>query len=111
MNMNHKGYFAHVEYDQEDKILIGRVVGIRDGINFHGNNGEEVETAFVEAVDDYLALCKEIGQKPEKPYSGKISLRVSAEVHAAAASAAEAKGDSLNQWIKKTLEEKISAVS
>ena len=111
MNMNHKGYFAHVEYDQEDKILIGRIVGIRDGINFHGNNGEEVETAFVEAVDDYLALYKEIGQKPEKPYSGKISLRVSAEVHAAAASAAEAKGDSLNQWIKKTLEEKISAVS
>jgi predicted HicB family RNase H-like nuclease len=84
MNMNHKGYLAHIEYDQEDKILIGRVVGIRDGVNFHGNNGEE------------------IGQKPEKPYSGKISLRIPVEVHAAVATAAEARGDSLNKWIRET---------
>jgi predicted HicB family RNase H-like nuclease len=110
MNMKHKGYLAHVEYDQEDKILIGRVVGIRDGINFHGNNGEEIEAAFIDAVDDYLVVCEELGQKPEKPYSGKISLRVPAEVHAAVASAAETKGESVNQWIRETLEAKISAV-
>jgi predicted HicB family RNase H-like nuclease len=107
--MKYKGYLAHVEYDQEDKILIGRVVGIRDGINFHGNSGEEIEAAFIEAVDDYLAVCEKLGQKPEKPYSGKISLRVPVEVHAAVASAAEAKGDSVNQWIKEALEEKIRA--
>ena len=110
MNMNHKGYLAHIEYDQEDKILIGRVVGIRDGINFHGNNGDEIETAFIEAVEGYLAACGEIGQKPEKPYSGKISLRIPVEVHAAVATAAEARGDSLNKWIRETLEEKISAI-
>jgi predicted HicB family RNase H-like nuclease len=67
VTMRHKGYCAHVEYDQEDKILVGRVVGIKDGINFHGNNGDEIESAFTEAVDDYLATCEELGQKPEKP--------------------------------------------
>ena len=109
--MKHKGYFAHVEFDQEDKILIGRVVGIRDGINFHGHSTEEIEAAFIESVDNYLAACEELGQKPEKPYSGKISLRLPPEVHAAVATAAEAEGDSVNQWIRETLEEKIRAVS
>ena len=107
--MKHKGYSAQVEFDQDDKILIGRVIGIRDGINFHGNNAEEVEAAFIESVDDYLAACEALGQKPEKPYSGKISLRVPPSVHAAVAVAAEAKGDSVNEWIKQTLEEKISS--
>ncbi len=107
--MKHKGYSAHVEFDQDDKILIGRVVGIRDGINFHGHNGDEIEAAFIESVDNYLAACAELGQKPEKPYSGKISLRVPAEVHAAVAIAAETQGESINQFIRETLEEKIQA--
>jgi len=65
--MKHKGYCACVEFDQKDKILVGRVIGICDGINFHGTNVEEIEQAFVEAVDDYLDMCEELGQKPEKP--------------------------------------------
>lgn len=105
--MKYKGYSAHVEFDQDDKILVGRIVGIRDGINFHGDNGDEIEAAFVESVENYLAACAELGQKPEKPYSGKISLRVPIDVHAAVASAAEAKGDSVNQFIRETLEEKV----
>ena len=107
--MKHRGYCAHVEFDQEDKILVGRVVGIRDGINFHGESAQEVETAFIESVDNYLAACEELGQKPEKPYSGKISLRVPPEIHAAVATRAEAAGDSVNHWITETLEEKIRA--
>jgi len=107
--MKYKGYSARVEYDQEDKILIGRVVGIHDGVNFHGHSTEEIELAFIEAVDNYLGMCEEIGQAPEKPYSGKISLRVPPEIHAAVATAADADGDSVNQWIKEALEEKIRA--
>lgn len=108
--MKHKGYSAHVEFHQDEKILIGRVVGIRDGINFHGHNGDEIEAAFIESVDNYLVACAEVGQKPEKPYSGKISLRVPVDVHAAVATAAEAQGESVNQFIRETLEEKIQTL-
>lgn len=109
--MKHKGYCARVEYDQEDKILIGRVVGIRDGINFHGADGDEIERAFIESVDDYLAMCEELGQRPEKPYTGNISLRIKPETHAAVAIAAEMSGESINQWLNETIDEKVKAVS
>jgi predicted HicB family RNase H-like nuclease len=59
---------------------------------------EELETAFQEAVDNYLDASKELGQKPDKPYSGNLMLRVPAEVHAAVATAAEASGKSINLW-------------
>lgn len=107
--MKHKGYTACVEYDQEDKIFVGRVIGIRDGINFHGTTVNEIEEAFTEAVDNYLAMCEELGQKPEKPYSGRIALRINPETHAAIAVAAETSGESINQWIRDTLEDKIHA--
>ena len=65
--MKHRGYTACVEYDQEDKILVGKVIGIRDGINFHGTTKDEIKTALTEAVDNYLAMCEDLGQKPEMP--------------------------------------------
>lgn len=108
--LKHLGYCAHIEFDHENKIFIGRVVGIRDGVNFHGSSVVEIEHAFKESVEDYLATCKKIGQKPEKPYSGKISLRVPINIHAAVARAAESSGNSINSWITETLEEKIRTI-
>ena len=96
--MNCKGYYAKVEFDPEDHIFIGHIIGIRDVIGFHGESVAELEIAFHEAVDNYIAACKELGQKPNKPYSGNLMLRVPAEVHAAVAAAAESSGKSINQW-------------
>ena len=78
--MNYKGYFAKVEFDPEDHIFVGHIIGIRDIVGFHGESVEELETAFQEAVDNYLDACKELGQEPNKPYSGNLMLRVPAEV-------------------------------
>ena len=102
--MNHKGYFAKVEFDPEDHIFVGHVIGIRDVVGFHGKSVTELETAFREAVDNYLEACKKLGQEPNKPYSGNLMLRVPAEVHAAVAAAAEASGKSINQWAAGALE-------
>jgi len=102
--MNYKGYFAGIEFDAEDRIFVGRIIGIRDVISFHGESVTELETAFHEAVDDYLTACKELGQKPNKTYSGNLMLRVPAEIHAAVASAAEASGKSINQWAARVLD-------
>lgn len=104
--MKYKGYLARVEYDDDDKILVGHIVGIRDIICFHGESVTELETAFHESINDYLEACKKLGQEPNKPYSGKFMLRLPIEVHAAAAAAAEASGNSLNQWATKVFEEK-----
>jgi predicted HicB family RNase H-like nuclease len=96
--MDYKGYFARVEFDAEDRIFVGHVIGIRDVVGFHGESVDELEKSFREAVDNYLDACKKLDQKPNKPYSGNLMLRIPAEVHAAVASSAEANNKSINQW-------------
>jgi predicted HicB family RNase H-like nuclease len=54
--------------------------------------------AFEEAVDDYLDTSEKVARAPQKPYSGKLMLRVPPELHARAAMMAEAQGMSINQW-------------
>jgi predicted HicB family RNase H-like nuclease len=102
--MKYKGYSARIEYSDEDECLVGRVAGVRDIITFHGESVEEIRQAFVEAMDFYLETCAKRGDTPNKPYSGKLFLRVPPEVHAAVAVAAETSGKSLNQWALETFE-------
>ena len=101
--MNYKGYSAHIVYEADDDLLVGHIMNINDIISFHGASLKEIKSAFKEAVDDYLAYCKEIGKSPNKPFSGKVMFRIAPEVHAKAALAAQLKGISLNQWAQEVL--------
>jgi predicted HicB family RNase H-like nuclease len=103
--LEYKGYLGTVEAD--DGAFVGRVVGLRDVITFEGRTFAEVERAFRGSIDDYLAFCATRGEKPDRPYSGKIPLRLDPETHRRAALSAEAEGLSLNQWIAR----RIKAVS
>jgi predicted HicB family RNase H-like nuclease len=103
--MTYKGYAARIEYSDEDGCFVGHIAGIKDVIGFHGETVNELRAAFREAVDDYLATCEKLGRPPQKPYSGKLMLRIPPEVHARAAMMAEAQGKSLNQWAAEVLEE------
>ena len=100
--LEYKGYIGTVE--AEDGAFIGRVAGLRDVITFEGTSFAEVEQAFRDSVDDYLAFCAERGEAPDRPFSGKIPLRVSPETHRRAAMRAQAEGMSLNQWIARRIE-------
>lgn len=101
--INYKGYAAKVEYSDKDDCLIGHIAGINDVVGFHADSVSELHTAFEEALDDYIQTCSKIGRSPQKPYSGKIMLRVPPEVHARAAMLAEAQGKSLNSWMTELL--------
>lgn len=103
--MSHKGYTARVEYDDEDGIFFGRIAGIRDGVNFHGETVPELRAAFRTAVEDYISTCAKIGKPPQKPYSGQLMVRVDPAVHASAAIAAELSGKSLSKWTEEKLRE------
>lgn len=101
--MHYKGYSARIEYSEEDDCFIGHLAGINDIIGFHAHSVPELHAAFEEAVDDYLVTCQKAGRSPQKPYSGKILLRVPPEIHARAAMKAEASGKSLNAWVVELL--------
>ena len=101
--MMYKDYAARIDYSDDDGCFVGRVAGIRDMITFHGETVAELRRAFEEAVDFYLTTCAECGETPNKPYSGKLMLRLPPEVHARAAMMAAAHGKSLNQWAAEVL--------
>ncbi len=105
--MTFKGYTARVEYDERDNIFIGRILGIRSIISFHGENVTQLRSEFELAIHDYLVDCHAEGVQPEKPASGKLLLRVPTEIHGRALVAAKAAGKSLNQWATEILQQAV----
>jgi predicted HicB family RNase H-like nuclease len=101
--MTYKGYTAIVGFSAEDACLVGHIAGINDVIGFHADSVKEIRKVFHETVDDYLATCAKIGREPNKPYSGKLPLRLPPGLHARLAVQAEANGSSLNNWLVSTL--------
>ena len=100
--LEYRGYFGTIEAD--NGVFVGRVTGLRDVITFEGTTFSQVEQAFRDSIEDYLAFCAERGESPDRSYSGKIPLRVSPEAHRRAAMHAHAAGMSLNQWIAQRIE-------
>ncbi len=108
--MNYKGYIGKVEYDEENHIFSGEVINTRSVITFQGDSVKELETAFKESVDDYLAWCAQDGVEPEKPYSGKLNVRFQPELHQQATVAAKILGMSLNAFIARAVTNELKAV-
>ena len=70
-----------------------------------GASAAQLGKEFELSIDDYLKACEERGRTPDKPFSGKIPLRIPPELHRAASAAAKARGKSLSAWIAETVEE------
>jgi predicted HicB family RNase H-like nuclease len=102
--MEYRGYVGKVEIDNEAGILHGDVINIRDVITFEGTSVDGIQQAFRESVDDYLDLCTQRGESPEKPFSGKFVVRVPAELHRQAYIQAKLADKSLNGWVTDVLQ-------
>ena len=97
--LEYQGYTGHVEFDDEAGLFHGEVLDTRDVITFQGTSVEELRQAFRDSVDDYLDLCRERNEEPDRPFSGRMMLRLPPELHRHAYVAAKKEGKSLNQWI------------
>ncbi|WP_310602598.1 type II toxin-antitoxin system HicB family antitoxin [Anaerosporobacter sp.] len=102
--MEYKGYHATVGYDADDKIFIGEVFGIVDSLNFHGSSVDELEEMFHQSIDNYLHLCKECGQEPDKEFKGSFNVRIPSDLHRRIALEATKQSMTLNQYVTKALE-------
>jgi len=105
--MTYKGYIAKVEFDDEAKLLHGEVIGIGDVITFQADSVNEVESAFHDSVDDYLAFCAERGENPDKPLSGKFVARIGIPLHQKLAMLAQFHGKSINSLVEEFLEKEV----
>ncbi len=102
--LNYKGYTGRAEYDDESGLLHGEVLDLRDVVTFQGRSVDDLETAFRDSIDDYLEFCAQRGEVPDKPFSGRLMLRLPPELHRRVYVRAQHEGKSLNQWISEWLE-------
>lgn len=101
--MRYKGYEGSVAFDEEAEVFHGEVINTKDVITFQGSTVKELKKAFKDSIDDYLAFCEERGEKPEKPFSGNLVIRIDPELHKKLAIQAKKKRQSLNAFIEERL--------
>lgn len=102
--LEYKGYKGSVEYSKEDDCLFGKVQGLSKAvILYEGQTLEELRKDFENGVDDYLEGCKADGVEPCKPFSGRLNLRMSSDLHSRVAAFSASKGTTINDFINKAI--------
>lgn len=105
--LSYKGYHGTVEYSLEDQILYGKVVDINGLISYEGTTIAELTADFKEAIDDYLQMCKDHNEAPEKSFTGSFNVRISPQLHRQLALYAASHHQSLNSSVKEAVEKLV----
>ncbi|MGB7511568.1 MAG: hypothetical protein WBP54_09805 [Pelodictyon phaeoclathratiforme] len=58
-----KDYTGSVHFNADDEVFFGKIEGIEDLMSFEGDSIIELKKGFEEAVNDYLEICKNNGEK------------------------------------------------
>lgn len=103
----HKGYTGTINASIEDGCLHGQILFIDDIITYEGDTVNDIKTSFKEAVDHYLAYCKETGKPANKPYSGTFNVRVGQDLHRKAVEIAYHRGIKLNDFVTQALQSAV----
>ena len=110
--LEYKGYKGSVEYSKEDDCLCGKVQGLNKAlILYEGQTLDELRKDFENGIDSYLEGCKVDGIEPAKPYSGKLNLRMSSELHSQVAEAASSSGTTINDFINRAIKNALKHAS
>ena len=106
--LKYKMYVGSVQFDADDRIFHGRVLGINDVIGFEGSSVVELEQDFKSAIDDYFETCRKIGKEPEKPFKGAFNIRLDPYLHEMLVAGALSEGKTLNAFVKEVLLKAVS---
>ena len=96
--MTISGYQAVIAFDPDIQMFRGEFAGLNGGADFYAADVEGLKHEGEISLRLFLQACERRGIEPRKHFSGKFSLRVDPAIHEAAAMAAAAQGQSLNQW-------------
>lgn len=106
--LEYKGYCTKIEYSVDDKVLYGKIEGIKDLVSFESSSTDEIEKEFQLAVDDYLNYCADLGQSPDKAYSGSFNIRITPELHKQLYFDSIKNNCSINKSVEKAIEHYFS---
>jgi len=107
--MNYKGYWARINYSDEDKCFWGKVEELEnDLILFEGETVEELRKDFEDAIDMHIESCKRDKKEPKKQYRGSFNVRIKPELHKQAANIARTLNISLNQFVEMAISKQVN---
>ncbi len=107
--LEHQGFYGTVEYSSEDEVFYGKMIGINDLVTFEGDCVASLKNNFVEAVEDYIVLCQEVGKSPLKSFKGSFNVRLNPELHRKAFISAASSHISLNAFVESAIYDKLKA--
>lgn len=96
--MTINGYQAVIAFDPDIQLFRGEFVGLNGGADFYAADVAGLKHEGEISLRVFLESCARRDIEPRKHFSGKFSLRIDPATHEAAAAAAAAHGQSLNQW-------------
>lgn len=107
--MSIDGQQAVISYDPDIEMFRGEFVGLNGSAEFYAADVAGLHREGQLSLSVFIDECAKRGIEPRKNFSGKFVLRVAPEVHEAAAIAAAAQGESLNQWAAGAIKEAAHA--
>lgn len=105
--LKYNDFYGSVEYSATDECFFGKIIGLSDLVTFEGDSVKVLKESFIEAVDDYLIMCEQLGKDPQKTYKGSFNVRISPELHREAAVKASLRGLSLNALVEKAIDNEL----
>lgn len=99
------GQQAVITYDPDIEMFRGEFIALNGGADFYAADVAGLHREGELSLNAFMDECAKRGIEPRKSFSGKFVLRVSPDIHAAAATAAAASGESLNQWVAGVIKE------
>lgn len=105
--LQYKDFIGSVHFSTEDECFFGKIEGIDDLVTFEGQDVRGLKKAFQEAAEDYADLCRLTGKPMHKSYKGSFNVRMTPELHKKAVQKSLKLGISLNQLIRRAIEEEV----
>ena len=97
--MEINGYKALIAFDPDTNLFRGEFIDLNGGADFYAADVKSLQREGKVSLKVFLEMCNEDGVEPHKNYSGKLMVRLPAELHQRAALSAAAHGKSLNAWL------------
>jgi predicted HicB family RNase H-like nuclease len=105
--LTYKGFIGSVHFSATDNVFFGKVEGINDLVTFEGETVQELIKAFQYAVDEHIRDCERENLPAGKSYKGSFNVRLTPDLHRKIVVAAQAHGQSLNQYVSSILSRSI----
>ncbi len=97
--MDINGYKALIAFDPDTNLFRGEFMDLNGGADFYAADVVSLRREGETSLKVFLDMCREDGVEPVKSYSGKLMVRLPAQLHQRAAMSAASQGKSLNAWL------------